>query len=329
MKVLGIDTSCDDTSIAVYEGEKDKVLSNVVSSQHEFHQPFGGIVPEIAARKHAENIDLVFQESLQIAGIETKDLDLITVTRTPGLLPALLVGLTFGKGLSYCLSLPLKTVHHIEAHIYSPFIEKREEIPSKFLALVVSGGHTLLLLVEHPFKYTLIGKTLDDAVGEAYDKVAQMLNLGYPGGPIIDKIYRNYSGEYVQLPKPKVEGFNYSFSGLKSAVKRLTEKGYPKEQLAASFQKTAIEYLLSKLKKAIDYYKIEAIAISGGVSANSLLRKKLQELKEEGKKIFLPDMEYTSDNGAMVAFVGYMKYLLEGEDPLTISAAARSILNSK
>ena len=326
MIVLGIDTSCDDTSIAIYDGEKDKVLSNVVSSQHKFHQPFGGIVPEIAARKHAENIDLVFRKALSSAEMQLKDLNLITVTRTPGLLPALLVGLTFGKGLSYCLSLPFKTVHHIEAHIYSPFIEKRTEIPQKFLALVVSGGHTLILLVEHPFKYTLIGKTLDDAVGEAYDKVAQMLNLGYPGGPIIDKIYNNYTGDFIPLPKPKVEGFNYSFSGLKSAVKRLVERGYPKEQLAASFQKTAIEYLFEKLLKAIEYFKVNAIAVSGGVSANSLLRKKLLQLENSGKKVFIPKLEYTSDNGAMIAFTGYMKYLLEGEDSLTISAKARSNL---
>ncbi|TCK06494.1 tRNA (adenosine(37)-N6)-threonylcarbamoyltransferase complex transferase subunit TsaD [Phorcysia thermohydrogeniphila] len=321
MIVLGIDTSCDDTSIAVYDSSKNTVLSNIVSSQHQFHLPFGGVVPEIAARKHAENIDIVFEEALKVAGIKVKDIELITVTRAPGLLPALLVGLTFGKGIAYCLNIPFKGVHHIEAHVFSPFIGSTP--PEVFLALVVSGGHTLLILVEGLGKYRVIGKTLDDAVGEAYDKVAKMLGLGYPGGPIIDRIFKSYSGEYLELPKPKVPGFNYSFSGLKTAVRRLVEKGYPAEQIAASFQKTAIEYLVGKLKKALKEFNVKDIAVSGGVSANSLLREKLLELQEEGYRVHLPKMEYTSDNGAMVAYVGFKRFLLEGEDPLTLNAVAR------
>jgi len=326
MITLGIDTSCDDTSVAVYDGYKDKVLSNIVSSQHRFHQPFGGIVPEIAARKHAENIDLVFNEALKEANLSNKDLELISATNTPGLMPALLVGLTFGKGISYCLSLPFKAVHHIEAHIYSPFIERREKIPKKFISLVVSGGHTLLYLVEHPFKYTLLGRTLDDAIGEAYDKTAQLLGLGYPGGPKIDKIFAHFSGEYLKLPKPKVPGLNFSFSGLKTAVRRLAEKGYPKKQIAASFQKTAVDYLFGKLEKAVKELKVNAVTVSGGVSANSYLRQKLKELEEEGFKVYIPELQFTSDNGAMVAFVGYLKYREKGKDPLTIPAIARSKL---
>jgi N6-L-threonylcarbamoyladenine synthase len=322
MIVLGIDTSCDDTSIAVYDSSKNVVLSNIVSSQHQFHLPFGGVVPEIAARKHAENIDIVFEEALKIAGVKVKDIELVTVTRAPGLLPALLVGLTFGKGIAYCLNVPFKGVHHIEAHVFSPFIGSTPP-PESFLALVVSGGHTLLILVEGLGKYRVIGKTLDDAVGEAYDKVAKMLGLGYPGGPIIDRIFKSYSEEYLELPKPKVPGFNYSFSGLKTAVRRLIEKGYPAEQIAASFQKTAIEYLVGKLKKALKELNVKDIAVSGGVSANSLLREKLLELQEEGYKVHLPKMEYTSDNGAMVAYIGYKRFLLEGEDSLTLNAVAR------
>jgi len=319
--VVGIDTSCDDTSVAVYDGHSNKVLSNIVSSQYEFHQPFGGVVPEVAARKHAENIDVVFEEALRVAGIGVDDIQLVAVTRAPGLLPALLVGLTFGKGVAFCKRVPFKGVHHIEAHLLSPFIGSEPEYP--FLGLVVSGGHTLIVLAEEFGKYRVIGKTLDDAVGEAYDKVAKMLNLGYPGGPIIDRIYREFKGEYLELPKPRVKGFNYSFSGIKTAVRRLIEKGYPAEQVAASFQKTAVEYLVGKLKKALRETGVKRIAVSGGVSANSLLREKLKELQEQGYSVFMPKMEFTSDNGAMVAYVGYRRFLLEGGDSLEVGALPR------
>jgi len=319
--VIGIDTSCDDTSVAVYDGHSNKVLSNVVSSQCEFHQPFGGVVPEVAARKHAENIDVVFEEALRVAGISVKEVELVAVTRAPGLLPALLVGLTFGKGVAFCRRVSFKGVHHIEAHLLSPFIGSEPEYP--FLGLVVSGGHTLIVLAEEFGKYRVIGKTLDDAVGEAYDKVAKMLNLGYPGGPVIDRIYREFNGEYLELPKPRVEGFNYSFSGIKTAVRRLIEKDYPAEQVAASFQKTAVEYLVGKLKKALKETGVRRIAVSGGVSANSLLREKLKELQEQGYSVFMPKIEFTSDNGAMVAYVGYRRFLLEGGDSLEVGALPR------
>jgi len=317
--VLGIDTSCDDTSVAVYDATGNRVLSNIVSSQYSFHREFGGVVPEIAARKHAENIDLVFDEALRVAGVKVKELSLICTTNRPGLLPALLVGLTFGKGLSYSLSLPFKAVHHIEAHIFSPFIGSEPQYP--FIALVVSGGHTLIVLVESLGRYRLLGKTLDDAVGEAYDKVAKLLGLGYPGGPVIDRLYREYGGEFLELPRPRVKGFNYSFSGIKTAVRRLVEKGYPPPQIAASFQETAISYLLGKLKKVVKETGVKRVAVSGGVSANSLLRERLKEL---GLELHLPPLEYTSDNGAMVAYAGYRRFLLEGEDSLEVGAFARS-----
>ncbi|MEO2068289.1 MAG: tRNA (adenosine(37)-N6)-threonylcarbamoyltransferase complex transferase subunit TsaD [Desulfurobacteriaceae bacterium] len=325
MIVLGIDTSCDDTSIAVYDAKNNKVLSNIVSSQYQFHQEFGGVVPEIAARKHAENIDVVFLEALKVAKVSKDDIELVAATRTPGLLPALLVGLTFGKGIAFFKGIPFKGVHHIEAHIFSPFIGGEPEYP--FLSLVVSGGHTLIVLVEGIGRYKLVGKTLDDAVGEAYDKVAKMLNLGYPGGPVIDKIYKSYSGEYLELPKPKVPDFNFSFSGLKTAVRRLVEKGFPKDQIAASFQKTAVEYLVGKVRKAIKEFKVDKLAVAGGVSANSFLRELLREMEvDERIKVFLPELQFTSDNGAMVAYIGYRRFLLFGEDPLNINALARSSL---
>jgi N6-L-threonylcarbamoyladenine synthase len=319
--VVGIDTSCDDTSVAVYDAFNNRVLSNIVSSQYRFHAEFGGVVPEIAARKHAENIDIVFEEALKLAKISADEIGLITATNRPGLLPALLVGLTFAKGLGYSLSVPFKAVHHIEAHIFSPFIGS--EPPFPFLALVVSGGHTLIALVRGLGDYKLLGKTLDDAVGEAYDKTAKLLGLGYPGGPVIDRIYRSFSGTFLKLPQPRVQGLNYSFSGIKTAVRRLAEKGYPKEQIAASFQRTAISYLLSKLKRAVEESGIKRIAVSGGVSANSLLR---EELSKTDWEVFLPPLEFTSDNGAMVAYTGYRRFLLEGEDSLEVGASARAPL---
>ncbi len=322
MIVVGIDTSCDDTSVAIYDGKQDKVLSNIVSSQHRFHSEFGGIVPEIAARKHIENIDMVFSKALEVAGIGIEDLDLICTTYAPGLLPALLVGLVFGKGIAFSLNKPFKGVHHIEAHILSPFIGKEPKFP--FISLVVSGGHTQIVVANSIGNYKVIGKTLDDAVGESYDKVAKMLGLGYPGGPVIDRIHTEFKGELLPLPKPKVKGLNFSFSGLKTATRFLIEKGYPKEQIAASFQETAINYLMEKLKLAIKMTGIKTITVSGGVSANSLLRKLLKGLNKA--EVIMPELEFTSDNGAMVAYAGYKRFLLEGADDLDLNAFAKKSL---
>ncbi|WP_457567525.1 tRNA (adenosine(37)-N6)-threonylcarbamoyltransferase complex transferase subunit TsaD [Desulfurobacterium sp.] len=321
MKVVGIDTSCDDTAVAVFDGEKNKVLSSLISSQYEVHRVYGGVVPEIAAREHLKNIDIIFDRALKKAEISVSDIDLVTVTYTPGLLPALLVGLTFGKGIAFARYIPFKGVHHIEAHMFSPFIEKKPEFP--FLALVVSGGHTMISVVRSLGNYKLLGKTLDDAVGEAFDKVAKMLGLGYPGGPVIDKMFQYYDGDYLVLPRPQARGVNMSFSGLKTAVRRLIENGYPEEMIVASFQKTAVDYVVGKLKKAVRETGIKRISVSGGVSANSYLRKKLKELEEkEHLEIFLPEMKYTADNGAMVAYVGYLRFVkAEGiGDSFTLNA---------
>ncbi len=321
MKVLGIDTSCDDTAVAIYDSDEGKVLSNVVSSQYEAHRAYGGVVPEIAAREHLKNIDVIFREALEKANVDVSDIDLVAVTYTPGLLPALLVGLTFGKGVAFARYIPFKGVHHIEAHMFSPFIEREPEFP--FISLVVSGGHTMISVVRSLGNYKLLGKTLDDAIGEAFDKVAKMLGLGYPGGPVIDKIFRNYREGYLVLPKPQARGVNMSFSGLKTAVRRLIEDGYSKEMIAASFQKTAIDYVVGKLRKAVRETGIRRISVSGGVSANSYLRERLHELENtERVKVFLPEMEFTSDNGAMVAYVGYLRFEKEERigDPFTLNA---------
>ena len=323
--ILGIDTSCDDTSISVYSSTTNRVLSNVISSQYALHKDFGGIVPEIAARSHADVIDIVFKEALDRASVGPKDIKLVCATNKPGLVTALLVGLTFGKTLSFSLGVPFKSVNHIEAHMFSPFIEKEVNFP--FLSLIVSGGHTLITVSESIGKSRVIGETLDDAVGEAYDKVARILGLGYPGGPAIDKIYHSFKGNYLPLPKPKVNGLNFSFSGLKTATKLLVDKGYDGDQIAASFQKTAIDYLISKLEMAINQTKIKRVAISGGVSANLLLRERLIELgKKYNLKVFMPEMEFASDNGAMIAFLGYKRFLFEGPNSLSVNAFARASL---
>ena len=325
MIVVGIDTSCDDTSVAVYDAKRGKVLSNLVSSQFELHAPFGGVVPEVAARRHAEQIDLIFQSALKEAGVELPQVGLVAATNRPGLLPALLVGLTFGKGVSFAAQKPFKAVHHIEAHLLSPFIGR--EPPFPFLGLVVSGGHTLIVWAEGLGNYKVLGKTLDDAVGESFDKVAKLLKLGYPGGPIIDRLFKEYRGEYLQLPKPKVKGLNTSFSGIKTATRKLIEAGHDPKQVAASFQKTAIEYLVGKVKKALRETGAKRLAVSGGVSANSLLREKLKELQSELKfELHLCPLNYTNDNGAMVAYAGYLRFLKEGPSPLTVGAQARSSL---
>ncbi len=321
MLVLGIDTSCDDTCCAVYSSD-GKLLSNVVSSQFHIHSKYGGVVPELAARKHLENIDRVTMQSLKEAGVQINDIDLITSTFAPGLLPALLVGLTFSKGLALALKRPFKKVHHIEAHIFSPFIGEAPPFP--FLSLVVSGGHTLLVLSMDFGRHRILGRTLDDAVGEAFDKVAKMLGFGYPGGPVIDKIFRQYDGEYLYLPKPKVPGLNFSFSGLKSAVRRLYLKGEDKFKLAASFQKTAVDYLVEKLIRAVEVLKVKNIAVSGGVSANSYLREKLAEIAYiKGINLHIPRKGLSTDNGAMIAYVGFERFQREGGDKLDVNALAR------
>ncbi len=311
MNILGIETSCDDTSISIYS-ETGGILSNVVSSQIKIHQQWGGVFPELAAREHTKNILYVLDTALKEANLKADDIDGIAVTVAPGLIVSLVIGFSAGKSLSFAWNKPLIPVHHIEAHIFANFIEK--EIPYPFLALVVSGGHTELHIINEFENYKFLGGTLDDAVGEAYDKVARMLGLGYPGGPIIDKLAKG-GKDVVKLPRPLIKDrgknrFNFSFSGLKSAVFREIEKGiYKKEDIAKSFQEAATDVLVSKTLDAAEEFGIKNIVVSGGVSANSRLREKFFKVGEEKSlNIHFPPLYLCTDNGAMVAYTGYKRY---------------------
>ncbi len=337
MKILGIETSCDETAISVVEiTDKDNIhiLSNVISSQVKLHAKYGGVVPSLAAREHVKNIKHVFDLALKEAGIKNleKEIDLIAVTRGPGLGPALLVGLTFAKTISWIHGKPIIGVNHLEGHIYSnwlsPVANPKSEIlnPKQIfpsLNLIVSGGHTELVLMKGPNKYKVIGETVDDAVGEAFDKVARLLGLGYPGGPAISKIAEKGNPDKYSLPRPMIKSKNYdfSYSGLKTAVLYLIRDLNPpaggeklnnqtKADIAASFQKAAIDVLIQKTIRAAKEYKVKSIMLSGGVSANSLLRFNLNRAAIElGVKYFQPELEYTGDNATMIAVAGYFTYL--------------------
>ncbi len=332
MRILGIETSCDDTAMAILEakGKKIKILSNVISSQIKLHAKYGGIVPSLAAREHAKNIGHVFDLALEKAGIKNfrKEIDAIAVTRGPGLGPALLVGISFAKTISWIYKKPLIGVNHLEGHIYSNFIKPKGEessIPDTAkifpaLSLIVSGGHTELVLMKNYGKYELIGETLDDAVGEAFDKAARLLGLGYPGGPAISKIALNGSPNRFSLPSPmiKSKNFDFSYSGLKTAVlyliRDLKEKNIKideqtKADIAASFQDAAIKVLIEKTLRAAEKFKVRSIFLSGGVSANKLLRERLEKAAHKyGLYYSQPPLAYTTDNAAMIAIAGYSNY---------------------
>ena len=316
MLILGIETSCDDTGVSIYHSEKG-ILSNVVSSQVKLHEEWGGVYPDLAAREHTKNIIPVLDKALKDANIKLEEVDGIAVTVAPGLIVSLVIGISAAKSLSWILEKPLIPVHHIEAHIFAIFLTSKVEYP--FLALVVSGGHTELYIVKGFENYVYLGGTLDDAVGEAYDKVARMLDLGYPGGPIIDKLARE-GKETIRFPRPLINEkgknrFNFSFSGLKSAVLREVEKGvYKKEDLARSFQEAATDVLVSKTIDAATEFDIKNIVVAGGVSANSSLREKLlKEGKKNNMNVYFPPLYLCTDNAAMVAFTGYKRFSETGK----------------
>ena len=318
--ILGIESSCDDTSAAILENTT--VLSNVIASQ-EVHRQYGGVVPELASRAHQQNIIPVIDRAIHIANINKKNISAIAFTLGPGLMGSLLVGVSFSKALAIGLNIPLIEVDHIKAHILAHFAQKRDKIKDipefPYICLVVSGGHTQIVLVESPSKMTILGSTIDDAAGETFDKASKIMDLGYPGGPIIDKLAKIGNPNAFQFTKPHVEGFNYSFSGLKTSFlyflrdKLIEDPDFiekNKADLSASIQRTIIESLTDKLVKAVKYYKINQVAISGGVSANSGLRNAVTELGEKYHwKVFIPDFEFTTDNAAMIATAGYFKYL--------------------
>ncbi|MGC6430597.1 MAG: tRNA (adenosine(37)-N6)-threonylcarbamoyltransferase complex transferase subunit TsaD [Jejuia sp.] len=330
--ILGIESSCDDTSAAVLQN--GKVLSNVVASQ-KIHEDYGGVVPELASRAHQQNIVPVVHQALEKAGISKKDLSAIAFTRGPGLMGSLLVGTSFAKSLAYGLNIPLIDVNHMQAHILAHFIEEDsfKKPPFPFLAMTISGGHTQIVKVDNYFDMTVIGETIDDAVGEAYDKSGKILGLGYPAGPEIDKRAQNGNPKAYQFTKPRVDGLNFSFSGLKTAILYFIQKetkanpNFIAENLndiCASIQYTIIGILIEKLKKASKETGIKHIAIGGGVSANSGIRKALKNGEQKfGWTTYIPKFEYTTDNAAMITIVGHLKFLEGDFAEQNVMASAR------
>lgn len=330
--ILGIESSCDDTSAAIIRG--NKILSNIAANQA-IHNEYGGVVPELASRAHQQNIIPVVEKSVSKANIQQKDISAVGFTRGPGLLGSLLVGTSFAKSLAMSLNVPLIEVNHLQAHILAHFIDDANIAPPPFpfLCLTVSGGHTMIVLVKDYFDMEIIGKTIDDAAGEAFDKIGKIFDLDYPAGPIIDKLAKNGDQNAFTFNKPRLEKYDYSFSGVKTSVLYFIQKEIKKnpdfvkeniENLAASVQKTIVETLMNKLEKASKDYNIQHIAIAGGVSANSGLREAMKKNEEKlGWNIYIPKFEYTTDNAAMIAMVAKLKYDRGEFSDLSVSATAR------
>jgi N6-L-threonylcarbamoyladenine synthase len=330
--ILAIESSCDDTAAAVLCD--NKVLSNIIAGQ-EVHTQYGGVVPELASRAHQQNIVPVVDQAIKKAGISKKDLNAIAFTRGPGLMGSLLVGTSFAKSVSIGLNIPLIEVNHMQAHILAHFIEdasaKKPSFP--FLALTISGGHTQIVKVNSYFDLQILGETIDDAVGEAFDKSGKILGLGYPAGPQIDKLAKLGNPKAFKFSKPKVEGLNFSFSGLKTAILYFIQRetqvnpnfiNQHLNDICASIQYTIVEILMDKLKLAVKQTAITQITIGGGVSANSGIRAALLNAeKKHGWISYLPKFEYTTDNAAMIGIVGYLKYLNNDFTNQEITASAR------
>ncbi|MHA7844236.1 MAG: tRNA (adenosine(37)-N6)-threonylcarbamoyltransferase complex transferase subunit TsaD [Winogradskyella sp.] len=330
--ILGIESSCDDTSAAVLCN--DEILSNVVADQ-KIHTEYGGVVPELASRAHQQNIVPVVNQAIERAGISKDQLSAIAFTRGPGLMGSLLVGTSFAKSLAFGLDIPLIDVNHMQAHILAHFIEEEDhqKPPFPFLAMTISGGHTQIVKVTSYFEMEVLGETIDDAVGEAYDKSGKILGLGYPAGPEIDRRAQLGNPKAYKFTKPKVDGLNFSFSGLKTAILYFAQRetkvnpNFVEENLndiCASIQYTIVGILMDKLKLAVKQTGIKHIAIGGGVSANSGIRKALKEAeKKHGWTTYIPKFEYTTDNAAMIAIVGYLKYLEKDFSDFDVMATAR------
>ncbi len=317
--ILAIESSCDDTSAAVLRN--DRILSNVIASQ-KVHEQYGGVVPELASRAHQQNIVPVVDAAISNAGISRSDIDAVAFTRGPGLLGSLLVGVSFAKGFAQAFDRPLIEVNHLQAHVLSHFIKESDDsvVPQfPFVCLLVSGGHTQILLLRSHFEIEVLGQTIDDAAGEAIDKAAKIMDLGYPGGPIIDRLAAQGNADAFHFATPHIPGFDYSFSGLKTSFlyflrDQLAENPdfieQNKADLCASIQKCIVDFLLGKMERAVKKCGARQIAIAGGVSANSLLRSSLQQMgQRHGWKVFIPKFQYCTDNAAMVGIAGYFKYL--------------------
>ncbi|MBU5592933.1 tRNA (adenosine(37)-N6)-threonylcarbamoyltransferase complex transferase subunit TsaD [Clostridium sp. MSJ-4] len=316
VKILAIESSCDETSAAVVVNGRE-VLSNIISSQIDIHKKFGGVVPEVASRKHIEVINAVVEEALEEAKLTLKDIDAIGVTYGPGLVGALLVGMQYAKGLAYGMKKPLIGVNHIEGHISANFIEHKDLKPP-FVCLVVSGGHTFIVYVKDFGEFEVIGQTRDDAAGEAYDKIARALGLGYPGGPKIDKLAKEGNENAIKFPRANFhdDTLDFSFSGLKSAVlnylnkMEMTGKDINKADIAASFQKAVVDVLTNNVIKTCKIKEVDKVAIAGGVAANSALRNNLiKEGKENGIEVLFPAPILCTDNAAMIGSAAYFEFM--------------------
>lgn len=304
MIILGIETSCDETGVAICSDFK--ILSSYTKTQS-IHQQFGGVVPEIASREHEKYLPRITKKVLKDANIKFKDIDAIAVTNGPGLMGSLLSGISFAKGISYGLDVPIIPINHLEAHLNSVFIE-HEELEPPFINLLVSGGHTQLWLVKNMFDYELLGETLDDACGEAFDKGAKKLNLNYPGGPEIERLATSGDKNLINFPRPMIHdnSFNFSFSGLKTSLINCVNKDkYNFDDIAASYQEAIVDTLIAKFEKAMNQYSVKSGIICGGVAANKRLREKLDNLD---KNIIYPSMKYCTDNADMIAYLAEHKF---------------------
>ncbi len=328
--ILGIESSCDETSASIVKNGTEEIAT-VISSQIDIHKNYGGVVPEIASRHHVKNITIVLEECLEKANMTIDDVDAIAITYGPGLIGSLLIGLEAAKTLSFIYNKPLIPVHHIAGHIYANSLVKELKFP--LLAVVVSGGHTEIIEMKKHYSFEKLGGTLDDAIGECYDKVARVIGLEYPGGPKLDKLAKEGKDTY-KLPIPlQDDSYNFSFSGLKSAVINLAhneeQRGEElrKSDLAASFQKVAVESIVSKVKKAIEEKNIKNVIVAGGVAANNGLREAMQEMTEElGVELSIPPMKYCTDNGTMIAAAGYYAYLDGRRADLTLNSKSQDTL---
>lgn len=333
--ILGIESSCDDTAAAVI---KDTLLlSNVIASQ-DVHKSYGGVVPELASRSHELNIVPVVSEALSRAGVKVSDLTAIAFTRGPGLLGSLLVGTSFAKAMGVALNIPIIMVNHLHGHLLADFITQEGKDNPKpsfpYLCLLVSGGNSQIVRVDDPLHFEILGQTIDDAVGEAFDKCSKILGLGYPGGPIIDRLAKEGDPERFKFAKPHLGGLNYSFSGVKTSLLYfLRDQVHSdpdfiekyKADICASFQKTLIDILFDKLIKAAEQSGINEITMGGGVSANSALRERMQkEGEKRGWKVYIPEFKFTTDNAAMIAITGYYSYLAGHKTPLDVAPVSRN-----
>ncbi len=325
--ILAIESSCDETAAAVCRD--GAILSNIIASQS-VHEKYGGVVPELASRAHMQNIVPVVEEAIKTAGISLPELNAIAFTQAPGLIGSLLVGTQFAKSLSLSLGVPLIGVHHMQAHVLANLIpENRPDFP--FLCLTVSGGHTQIVLAKSALALEVIGETIDDAAGEAFDKTAKLLGLPYPGGPLIDQYAQLGDPLKFKFAEPQIQELNFSFSGLKTSVLYFLQKQTPefvlenRNDLCASIQYTIVQILLKKLVKAVNQTNVKQVCIAGGVSANSGLRNALTLMGEKkGWKVYIPDFSYCTDNAAMIAITGYHKYLNNQFVPLSVNPSARA-----